>query len=53
MLTENHMVYPAHEANNLTKDELKKIAKKHNMNWVVNIPKVEFLSNETGLAGEI
>jgi len=50
---QNHMVYPAHEKNNSTKMELKKIAKKHNMNWVVNIPKVEFSTNEKEISGEI
>ena len=50
---ENHMVYPAHETNNSTKADLKKIAEKYNMNWVVNIPKVEFSSNEKGMTGEI
>ncbi|AKA33829.1 hypothetical protein VC82_137 [Flagellimonas lutaonensis] len=50
---ENHMVYPAHEANNSTKSELKKIAEKHDMNWVVNIPKVEFSKNDNGISGEI
>jgi len=50
---ENHMVYPAHEKNNSTQSELKKIAEKHNMNWVVNIPKVEFKKNENGMSGEI
>ena len=50
---ENHMVYPAHEINNSTKAELKKIAEKHNMNWVVNIPKVEFFSNDKGMSGKI
>ena len=50
---ENHMVYPAHEINNSTKAELKKIAEKHNMNWVVNIPKVEFQTNGKGKSGEI
>ena len=50
---ENNMVYPAHEINNSTKAELKEIAEIHNMNWVVNIPKVEFLSNNKGMTGEI
>ncbi len=50
---ENHMVYPAHETNNSTKSELKKIAEKHNMNWIVNIPKVEFAKNKNGIIGEI
>ena len=50
---ENHMVYPAHENNNSTKSELKKIAENHNMNWVVNIPKVEFSKNKNGMSGEI
>lgn len=50
---ETHMVYPAHEVNNSTKEELKKIAEKHNMNWVLNIPKVKFLANEKGKSGKI
>jgi hypothetical protein len=50
---ENNMVYPAHEITNSTKAELKKIAEKHNMNWVVNIPRVEFLSNDKEMTGEI
>lgn len=50
---ENNMVYPAHEINNSTKAELKEIAEKHNMNWVVNIPRVEFLSNNKKMTGEI
>ena len=50
---ENNMVYPAHEINNSTKEELKDIAEKNNMNWLVNIPSVEFLSNDKGMTGEI
>ena len=50
---ENHMVYPAHEINNSTKGELKKIAEKHKMNWVVNFPKVKFQTNNKGNSGEI
>jgi hypothetical protein len=50
---ENHMVYPAHEKNNSTKAELKKIAEKHNMNWIVNIPKVEFLTSDNGKSGKV
>jgi len=50
---ENHMVYPAHEINNSTKAELKKIAEKHKMNWVVNIPTVKFQTNNKVNSGEI
>jgi hypothetical protein len=50
---ENNMVYPAHEINNSTKAELKKIAENHNMNWIVNIPKVEFQTNKNEMSGKI
>ncbi len=39
---ENNMVYPAHEKNSSTKTDLKKIADKHDMNWIVNIPTINF-----------
>jgi len=39
---ENHIVYPAHEKIEPTKVGLREIAEKHNMNWILNIPKIEF-----------
>ena len=49
----NHIVYPAHEASDSSLNELKKIAEKHDVNWVVNFPKVEFLVQDESNIGVI
>ncbi|MGB5691202.1 MAG: hypothetical protein WBM43_01225 [Flavobacteriaceae bacterium] len=39
---ENMLIYPAKEFNNSEKDELEAIANKHDVNWVINLKRVEF-----------
>ena len=50
---ENHMVYPAHEKNDSTKEELKRISEKHDMNWILNIPKIQILTKDNEIIGVI
>ena len=50
---ENNLVYPLHEKNNSTKEELNRIAESEGMNWVINIPKLQITTKDKELIGVI
>ena len=50
---ENLLIYPANEKNNSTVSELKEISKNHNVNWVVNIKKIELYIEDGENKGKI
>ena len=50
---QNLLIYPANETHNSSHDSLKKISEKHDVNWVVNLKRIEFFTDNNELKAKI